>query len=389
MKNLMLVIVVLALIAGLVGPSQADPKLRVVTTLPDYKDFAGFIGGDRVVVAAIVQGDQDAHFIRPKPSFVALVAEADLLISTGLDLELWLPTVVNKSGNTHVRSGEPGYVAAAQGMKLLEKPKVLSRSEGGVHIYGNPHVNCSPINMKVAVRNIAIGLIKNDPEGRGYYEANRDLLLDLMDRSLFGDELVEIIGGDTLCKLAEKGTLIPFLREHEFREKPLIDYLGGWVGDMMVLRGTPIVTYHKNWVYFMRLFGLEEAGTIEPKPGIPPPPQHVTDLVEYMRARNIRILLAANYFDEQKIRTVADRVGAEAVIVPLYVGGADGAGDYFQLVDTWVDGLLGAASRRGLIGEEDLHHGERHRRDHEDHGGDHHGDQSGHHDDGRHSGGGS
>ena len=353
MKNLLLMIVVLALIAGLVGPSHADPKLRVVTTLPDYEFFAEFIGGDRVVVSAIVQGDQDAHFIRPKPSFVALARDADLLISTGLDLELWLPTVVNKSGNTHVRSGEPGYVAAAQGMKLLEKPKVLSRSEGGVHIYGNPHINCSPINMKVAARNITIGLIKNDPEGREYYKANLDRLLDRIDRSLFGEELVEFIGGDTLCKLAEKGTLIPFLQEHEFREKPLIDYLGGWVGDMMVLRGTPIVTYHKNWVYFMRLFGLEEAGTIEPKPGIPPPPQHVTDLVEHMRARNIRILLAANYFDEQKIRTVADRVGAEAVIVPLYVGGAEGADDYFQLVDYWVDGLLGAASRQELIGKED------------------------------------
>ncbi|MEJ2722835.1 MAG: metal ABC transporter substrate-binding protein [bacterium] len=363
MKNLILTIMVLTLIAGLTGPLHADPKLRVVTTLPDYKSLAEMIGGDRVVVEAIVRGDQDAHFIRPKPSFVTMVRDADVLISTGLDLELWLPTVVNKSGNTRVRSGEPGYVAASQGMKLLEKPKVMSRSEGGVHIYGNPHVNCSPINMKVAARNIAIGLIKNDPDGKEYYTANLDMLLDRIDRRLFGDDLVEFIGGETLCKLAEKGTLIAFLNDNEFRGQPLIDYLGGWLGEMMPLRGTPIVTYHKNWVYFIRLFGLEEAGTVEPKPGIPPPPQHVTELVELMRARGIKILLAANYFDEQKIRTVADRVGAEAVIVPLYVGGVEGVGDYFQLVDYWVDHLLAAASREGLTGTANPHH-EGHHGDH-------------------------
>ncbi|UCG51727.1 MAG: zinc ABC transporter substrate-binding protein [Candidatus Latescibacterota bacterium] len=352
MKRSSLLIALLTTIVVFAGHAHGTQKLRVVTTLPDYKFIAEFIGGDRVVVAAIVQGDQDAHFIRPKPSFVTLVRDADLLISTGLDLELWLPTVVNKSGNTRVRSGEPGYVAASQGMKLLEKPKVMSRSEGGVHIYGNPHVNCSPINMKVAARNITIGLIKNDHEGKDYYNGNLEKLLDKIDRMLFGDELVEFIGGETLCKLAEKGTLISFLREHEFRDKPLVDYLGGWVAEMMPLRGTPIVTYHKNWVYFVRLFGLEEAGTIEPKPGIPPSPKHVTNLVEQMRARQIKILLAANYFDEQKIRTVAGRVGAEPVIVPLYVGGVPGVTDYFQLVEFWLDGMLAAASNKGLIDNE-------------------------------------
>jgi ABC-type Zn uptake system ZnuABC Zn-binding protein ZnuA len=300
------------------------------------------------VVKAIVEGNQDAHFIRPKPSFVALVRDADVLISTGLDLELWLPTVVNKSGNTSVRSGELGYVAAAQGMRLLEKPKVMSRSEGGVHIYGNPHVTSSPVNMRIAARNIAEGLIKNDRDGEAYYNANLAKLIDKIDRRLFGDRLVEMVGGDALCKLADKGTLMPFLEEREFEGKPLVEYTGGWIGRMMPIRGTAMVTYHKNWVYFFTLFGLVEAGTVEPKPGISPSPRYVTDLVERMRAQNIKILLAANYFDQQQVRTVASRVGAEAVIVPLYVGGVEGVRDYFQLVDYWVDGLLTAASSAGL-----------------------------------------
>ena len=325
------------------------PQIRVVTTLPDYAVFARRIGGGRVAVSSIVGGDQDAHFIRPKPSFVDQVRHADVLIATGLDLELWVPTVVNKSGNTNVRSGQIGYVAAAHGMHLLEKPKVMSRAEGGLHIHGNPHVTCSPIQMKVAVRNITYGLIKNDPEGKEFYLKNMESLQDELDKRLFGEELVEMLGGKTLCDLAEKGRLITFLNEHEFQDKPMIDYLGGWLKEMLPLRGTSIVTYHKNWVYFLRLFGLEEAATIEPRPGIPPSPRHVAEVMKLMRERRIGIVLAANYFDEQKVKTVAAKVNAVPLIVPLYVGGVPEVKDYFQLVDYWVQGLLRAAKEARLI----------------------------------------
>jgi ABC-type Zn uptake system ZnuABC Zn-binding protein ZnuA len=342
------------LLASGVAPMAAPPEtpaegrpLQVVATLPDYAVLAGALGGERVSVQAIVRGDQDAHFIRPKPSFVDMVKNADVLIATGLDLELWLPSVVDKSGNPRVRSGQPGYVAAAQGMKLMEIPEILSRSEGGLHVYGNPHVTCSPLNMKTAARNIAIGLIKNDPAGKELYEANLQSLLDEIDRRLFGEELVRLLGGESLSNMAEKGTLIAFLEKQEFRGKPLIDSLGGWMREMLPLRGLEIVTYHKNWIYFVDLFGLEEVGTVEPKPGIPPSPRHVTQLVELMRAREIKVILAANYFDEQKIRTVAGRVNAVPVIVPLYVGGDEGTDTYFDLVDHWTSRLVRAVQETG------------------------------------------
>ena len=329
---------------------NAPSQLQVVTTLPDYATFAKAVGGERVSVTHIVRGDQDAHFIRPKPSFVNMVRKADVLVATGLDLELWLSTVVDKSGNRRVRSGQVGYVSASHGMALLEKPASISRAEGGVHIYGNPHVTCSPIQMRIAARNIAAGLIKNDPEGKEFYQGNLAAFLNKMDERLFGKVLVEILGGDTLAALAEKSALIPFLEKQELDGTPLSDSLGGWMRAMLPLRGTAIVTYHKNWVYFLKLFGMEEAGTVEPKPGIPPSPRHVTELVEMMRGRDIRIIFAANYFDEQKIRTVANRVGAEAVIVPLYVGGNPDVADYFQLVDCWIERLLDAGKAKGLLG---------------------------------------
>lgn len=348
MKKILFIIIALALVFSATN-LHAKTQLNVVTTLPDYAFFAEVIGGDRVSVKSIVRGDQDAHFIRPKPSFATALRKADVLVATGLDLELWVQTVIDNSGNGKIRSGQAGYVSASTGMNLLEKPKTMSRAEGGVHIYGNPHVTCSPMQMKIAARNIATGLIKNDPEGKEIYLQNLKKLHQQIDRQLFGAKLVEMLGGDTLCTLAQQDKLIPFLEEQKFEGKPLIEYLGGWMKKMLPLRGTPIVTYHKNWIYFVKLFGLEEAGTVEPKPGIPPSPKHVTNLINLMKERNIAIILAANYFDEQTVRTVAARTNAEAVIVPIYVGGAEGTDNYFKLVDYWIDGLLKAAEKKGVL----------------------------------------
>ena len=348
MKRTVIPLALLLAVSIVIAAPCAADKLRVVTTLPDYAFLAREIGGNRVSVSAIVRGDQDAHFIRPKPSFVNLVREAEVLVDTGLDLEMWLPTVIDKSGNHRVRSGQPGYVAAAQGMHLVDKPAVMSRIEGGLHIYGNPHVTNSPLNMKVAARNIAAGLIKNDPAGKAEYERNLKALERRFDEALFGKQLVDLIGAKTLCDLAEKGRLISFLEGRNYKGKPLLSYLGGWMKQMMPLRGKPIVTYHKNWVYFLHLFGMEEAGTVEPKPGIPPSAKHVTELVQLMKQRHIRIILAASYFDEQQVRSVAARTEAVPVIVPLYVGGEPGVDDYFELFDLWVTRLLSAGRQTGL-----------------------------------------
>jgi ABC-type Zn uptake system ZnuABC Zn-binding protein ZnuA len=323
--------------------------LHVVTTLPDYAALAKIIGGDRITVESIVHPIQDPHHIRPKPSFVHMATRADVMISTGLDLELWLPTVVNTAGNARIRSGEIGYVAVAQGLELIEKPQVISQAEGDVHIYGNPHIMTSPINARHVARNIAIGLIRNDPQGKEFYEENLKTLQNRLDESLFGAELVKLLGGETLCKLTSEHRLIGFLQENKYQGEPLIDRLGGWMKKMLPLRGTAVVVYHKDWSYLLDLFGLEEAGDVEPKPGIPPSPKHVTKLIEMMQDRHIRIFIAANYFDQQQVKMIAERTGAEAVVSALFVGGAEGTDDYFKLVDHWVSNLVAAGEKTGLI----------------------------------------
>ena len=130
----------------------ASPMLaavRVVTTLPAYAAIAQFVGGDRVEAQAISRGDEDSHFVKPKPSFALMLKEADLFVTTGLDLELWAPTLVDKSGNRSIRDGQPGFVSASQGVPMLEVPDSASREAGDVHLYGNPHIHSSPLNAKI------------------------------------------------------------------------------------------------------------------------------------------------------------------------------------------------------------------------------------------------
>jgi zinc/manganese transport system substrate-binding protein len=328
--------------------SWAKP-LMVVTTLSDYADVVKNIGKDKVKVYHIVLGDQDPHFIRPKPSFISMVRKADVLIATGLDLEMWLPTIVRKAGNTKVFSGHKGYVAASDGVKLLEKPKVISKIEGGLHIYGNPHLTNSPLNMLQMARNIALGLIKNDPQNEKFYRQNLKTYLHKLQVKIFGEKLVSILGGDVLEALARKGRLYDFLNSKEYKGKKLISYLGGWMKEMLPLRGVKIVTYHKNWIYFFKLFGLIEAGNIEPKPGIPPSPRHTIRLKRMMKKEGVKLVMAANYFDERTVQNIAHSVGAVGIMVPQHVGAVPQAKTYIQLIDYLTHKIITAAKKAGVI----------------------------------------
>ncbi len=314
----------------------AVEKLQVVTTLSVYANIAEYIGGDKAEVNYIVAGDQDAHFVRPKPSYAVLLNKADLFISTGLDLELWAPTVVDMSKNEKIRSGQPGYVAASAGIDLLDKPTALSRSEGGLHIYGNPHITTSPINMKIIAENIATGFENIDPQNAAFYQSNLKKFKNEIDEKLFGKELLKLMGSSLLTKLAAKGKLIEFLKEKTYKGKKMIEFLGGWMKEALPFYGKQIVAYHKNWIYFQKVFGLEVVGYVEPKPGIPPSPKHVEKLMQDMRKHKIKVLLSANYFDEQKVKRICDKVDAEPVIVPMYVDGAPNVDNVFKLIDLWI-----------------------------------------------------
>ena len=339
MKNIFLIIF-MTVFGGYFFSLYPADKIMVVTTLTVYADIARTIGGDRVEVNSIVAGDQDAHYVKPKPSFAVWMSKADLFIETGLDLELWAPDLIDKSRNPKIRSGQPGYVAAADGVPMLEVPVSLDRSQGDVHIYGNPHIYTSPLNIKIIAENIAIGLAKISPGNESYFEENLKKFNQEIDRRLFGEQLLQILGGETLTSLAQSGNLIPFLEDESFQGTKLISYLGGWMKQMLPYRGHKLVAYHQTWVYFERLFGLEIIDYLEPKPGIPPSPKHVEQLINNIRQQNARVIFAENYFDERKVREIAEKVQGIPVIVSIGIMG--GSETYIDLVNGWINQLIAA-----------------------------------------------
>lgn len=321
-------------------------QVKVVTSLTTYGSIAREIVGDRGTVTSIAQGDENPHFVQPKPSFVALLRDADLFVTTGLDLELWVPTLLDRAGNRKIMEGGPGYVAAYVGITLVEVPVSLSRAGGDIHADGNPHIHTDPINGIIIGRNILAGLLKVDAANADYYRARE---LDFETRILeatIGKELVGVLTPATAFNLLKTGQFDGFVAKTMLHGKPLSDQLGGWLKAGADFRGKEMVCYHKEWSYFSVRFQVTCVAFVEAKPGIPPTPGHVEEVIALMKERQVPVLFATNYYPRSQIEQVAAKTGATAVVVPENTFGAPGVTTYFDLVNTWVTGLAAGFGRK-------------------------------------------
>ncbi|MFO7756152.1 MAG: metal ABC transporter substrate-binding protein [Bacteroidales bacterium] len=324
----------LLLLAVSAAATGKEP-LRIVCSFSDYASIAAEIAKDKAVVEMISNGESDPHFIPPKPSYAMMLNKADIWITTGMDLEQWSATLLDKARNKKIMDGAEGFVAVSDGVNVLDKPESADRSEGDVHLMGNPHINTSPLNWKIIAGNISIGLIKVDPDNADFYKANRDDFIDRVDRAMFGDELVDMFDGETLSGLLANNTLFTFL-EREYQGEKLLNLLGGWLKEALSFRDSRIIAYHKNWAYFSDIFGLEIAGFIEPKPGIPPSARHVQSMVNLIKEQDIKIMLVASYFEKKSARMIEEKTGIKAVYLPLFVNSDLGINNNFELMDYWI-----------------------------------------------------
>lgn len=333
----------LATMAAMVAPvAAAQDPVRVVATLPVYASIVRAIGGSAVQVSSIADPREDAHFVRPKPSFAADIRRADMFITTGLDLELWVPPLLDRAANANVSEGGRGYVTTYTGVKLLEVPVNADRSAGDIHIYGNPHVYTDPLNTIQIARNITAGLKKVSPERSAQWDSGLAAFTDRLYRRMYGDRLVDIVTGEGLANLSRQGNLISFLSSTPYEGTPLIQMLGGWMKQAEPLRDSEVICDHRNWAYFTDRFGMECVEYLEPKPGIPPTPGHVAKLIDIMKSRNIHVIVAATYFGRDKVQTVAQRSNARAVLIPFQTGDGPGLETYLDLVDRWINDLTAA-----------------------------------------------
>ncbi|MBI4614693.1 MAG: zinc ABC transporter substrate-binding protein [Planctomycetes bacterium] len=323
--------------------ATAQDRVVVVTTTETLRSLAQEVGGDRVEAISLSRGIEDPHFIIPTPTLMLKVNDADLFVETGMQLEPWVERVLDGARNSKVRRGAEGHLDAYEGVERLEVPASLTRAEGDIHPYGNPHVWLDPLNGKILAANIEKGLERVDPAGAETYRARLADFQRRIDEAFFGRDLIDLVGIEYLERLQRSGGLLQFLEENEMDGTQLADLLGGWRKSMLPVRGKKFVSYHTTWVYLAAAFDFEVVETLEPKPGISPTPSHLARVREAISSHGVRAIFDAPYYDLGKARTVAEETGISAFQIPSGVGGDEAATDYFRLFDRIAVLLAGAA----------------------------------------------
>ena len=284
------------------APAWAEEPLRVVATLSSFADLASTVGGEHVEVGTVVSPRFNPHFIEPKPSDVRRVKRTVLFIHAGLDLEAWRGPLLDAAGNRRVFPGGEGELDLSRGMTLLEIPdRPLTRAEGDIHLYGNPHYWLDPENARTMAEAICDKLCALDPAHESAYHANLKAFLDRLE-----------------AKLPE------------------------WRARLAPFKGQELVGYHREWPYLVRFSGLVVEQYLEPKPGIPPTPRQLESLERYMRERGVRVIAQATYSPTQAAESLAKRTGAAVVILCQSVRELPQCGDYIAMMDYNVAQLAGA-----------------------------------------------
>ena len=290
-----------ALLAALALQSQA--ALNVVACEPEWAALARELGGDKVNAASATTALQDPHRIEARPSLIARMRNADLLVCTGMELEVgWLPVLVQQSGNARLAPGAPAHFEAGRYITPIEVPTRLDRADGDVHAGGNPHIQQDPRNIAKVAAALAMRLAQIDPPNAATYQA----------------------------RLADfQGRWSAATQKWELQAKPL--------------KGVVVVAHHKNMGYLWDWLGLREVATLEPKPGVEPSVGHLTELKSQQTRQPAKMVVRAAYEDPRASKWLSDEAHIPAVALPFTVGGNDKAVDLFGLFDSTVALLLEGA----------------------------------------------
>ena len=287
---------------AIVAPA-AQAKLDVVATTPDFGSIATEIGGNRASITTLAKPTEDPHFVDAKPSFIVKLNRADAVVEGGAELEIgWLPALLDQSRNSKLALGAPGRIYCSQGISLVEIPATLDRSRGDIHAAGNPHYMTDPVNAKIVAEHIANAFCQLDAKSCDTYRANLKKFTDELDK-----------------KTVE------------------------WAKRLAPFEGQRVVAYHNTWPYFARRFGLSIDLFLEPKPGIPPTPVHLAEVMSRMKAERAHVILVEPYQNRKTAEAVAGETGATVVEVAQFPGGVKGTDKgYIEMMDYLVSSLARA-----------------------------------------------
>jgi zinc/manganese transport system substrate-binding protein len=288
-----------ALAATLAAPALA--ALNVFACEPEWAALAKEIGGDKVSTISATTAFQDPHHIEARPSLIARMRNANLLVCSGSELEVgWLPLLLTQSGNDRVQLGSPGYLEASQYVRKLEVPRVVDRSMGDVHPGGNPHIQTDPRNIAKVAAVLTERLAQLDGANAAFYRS----------------------------------------RGEDF-DKRWQEAIKRWEQQAARLKGVPLVEHHKGFTYLIAWLGMREVGDLEPLPGIPPTTSHLAQLVEEMKRAPAKMIVYSSYDDPRAAQFLSQRTGIPVVMLPFTVGGSDKAKDLFGYFDDLIARLNG------------------------------------------------
>lgn len=280
----------------------AQAKLNVVATLPDFGSLAREVGGDKVTVSVMAKPTEDSHFVDARPSFVVQLRTADVLIEGGAELEMgWLPPLLQNARNPKIEVGKPGRVVASQGIKMMGVPTTLSRAAGDVHALGNPHFMVDPIIAKAVAQHIAQAFSALDAPNAAFYDAN-----------------------------------------YKKFEATINSKLQEWGAALLPFKDQSIAAYHESWIYFAHRFGFKIDIFLEPKPGIPPSPSSLADVIAKMKAAHVKAILVEPYHNRKIAEKVASETGAKVVDAAQFPGALPNTDTYVALIDALVSRIAAA-----------------------------------------------
>jgi zinc/manganese transport system substrate-binding protein len=287
------------------APRVAEAQLKVVTSTTDLYDIAKAVGGDKIVVSHIGEGYQDPHFIDAKPSFVLQLRNADVWAFVGLDLEIgWMPLLLDGARNPKIRQGGSGYVDASTAIKILDTPQGnVDRSMGDVHPLGNPHYWLDPENGRRIARLFKTKFSQLDPKNASTYDSNEKTF-------------------EAKLNAAEQG----------------------WASDLASIKGKPVVAWHTSWRYFAEYNKMNIVAFMEPKPGVPPSPSHLYEVIQTVKRTGAKAIIMEPFYDRKVADLVAKQTGIKVLMLPPSVGGIRGANvnDYVSLMKYDISQLAAA-----------------------------------------------
>jgi len=293
----------------------AEEPLHVLTSTSDLADLVRMVGGNHVDVTSLCKGPEDPHFLDARPSFLRLANGADLVVVTGMELEVgYMPLILRDCANGKVRPAGPGYLDASTRIRKLQVPEggTASRAMGDVHPLGNPHYLMDPANAVIVADDIARALSELRPDGAADYKANA---------AKFREEVTDLLLG---AKDASGSRKDGFLE----RFKPF--------------KGAPVVSYHDDMLYLAQRLGLEVVGTIETKPGVPPTARHLSELKDQAKAHGLKVVLYEAFQPVAPVEAFCNETGAHAVLLAHQPGAIDGASDLLTMYRRNAEAILAA-----------------------------------------------